>query len=337
MKSKKPNISILIPVYGVEKYITRCFMSLINQNYSNIEIIFVNDCTPDNSITILHNLINLYPKYKNQIHILNHTTNKGLAAARKTALLSATGEFVMHVDSDDWLEPNIIDQLVSMALEKKADMVIGDYFHTYSNYKQRIHYTIPDSPQIYAQELACRNKTFPVSIWNRLIRREVHLKALPIEGLDFGEDYVTVPRIISNCTTIIKINIPTYNYWQENTTSYVKNFSMKSFNNLKLATDILCDFFSADNNKLNGNITQTIKLKNKIILLQLGCPKYGHQVWKLWPNINNISSLTTFEKIIWHLGHWHLYNIIYLILKYGAYLKYSLHKFMKNKYECCIK
>lgn len=330
MVNFNPLISILVPIYGVEKYIERCFLSIINQDYDNIEIIFVNDCTLDNSVLILQNLIAQHKKYKNKIHILHHASNKGLASARKTALLAAKGEYVIHIDSDDWIEPGAIKQLASVAFNENADMVVGDYFHAYLNYKEKISYTIPKCTNIYAQELACRNPSFPVSIWNRLIRREVHLKALPIDGLNFGEDYVTVPRIVSYCIKIIKLDIPTYNYWQENTASYIKNFSYKSFNDLKLATDIICEFYSRDEHMLDKDIINTIRLKNKIILLQLGSPKFGAEAWSLWPNIQNTTNLSTLEKIIWYLAYFHLFKLIHIVLKIGAFIKSLSYRLFKD-------
>ncbi len=94
-------VSVIIPVYGVEKYIERCTRSLFEQTLDDMEFIFVNDCTKDNSIAIIERIAEEYPLRKSQIHILNHQVNKGLPIARQTGLRVATGEYIAHCDSDD--------------------------------------------------------------------------------------------------------------------------------------------------------------------------------------------------------------------------------------------
>lgn len=118
-------VSIIVPIYGVEKYIERCARSLFEQSFKDIEYIFVNDCTTDASMSILASVIRDYPGYN--IHIINKKTNEGLPQARKTGVIASTGEYIMHVDSDDWLEPKAIEKLYLMAIEKKQiwSAVIG--------------------------------------------------------------------------------------------------------------------------------------------------------------------------------------------------------------------
>ena len=106
-------ISILVPIYSVEQYIERCAKSLFEQTYTDIEYIFVNDCSPDRSIDILKETILKYPKRKNYVKIINHDVNRGLSAARNTAVENAIGDFILHVDSDDYLEMDAIEKLVS--------------------------------------------------------------------------------------------------------------------------------------------------------------------------------------------------------------------------------
>ena len=104
-------VSILVPVYGVEKYIEKCAVSLFEQSYEDIEYIFVNDCTPDRSIEVLRGTIARYPQRQKQVVIIDHDVNRGLGAARHTATDAATGELVMHVDSDDYLMPHAVEHL----------------------------------------------------------------------------------------------------------------------------------------------------------------------------------------------------------------------------------
>ncbi len=118
-------VSILVPVYGVEQYIERCSRSLFEQTYQELEFVFVNDRTRDRSIELLKEVVAAYPERWESVKIIDHEKNNGLAASRNTALDNASGEFVICVDSDDWLAPNAIDVLTKRQMETGADLVSG--------------------------------------------------------------------------------------------------------------------------------------------------------------------------------------------------------------------
>ena len=105
-------VSVLVPVYRVDRFIERCARSLFEQTYDNLEYIFVDDCSTDNSIAILRRVMEDYPERKGQVRIIRPERNRGLAAARNTALDAANGLFVTHVDSDDYLDRDAIRLLV---------------------------------------------------------------------------------------------------------------------------------------------------------------------------------------------------------------------------------
>lgn len=102
-KDNNPKVSILVPIYGTELYIEKCARTLFEQTYDNIEFIFVNDCTRDNSVNVLKRVLEEYPLRKSQTRIIEHKENKGLAGSRLTGLQNATGEYVWCVDSDDYV------------------------------------------------------------------------------------------------------------------------------------------------------------------------------------------------------------------------------------------
>ena len=106
-------LSVIVPVYGVEKYIARCAESLLRQDYADKELIFVDDASPDRSVAILQELLSHYPDQ--QVTILRHSENRGLAAARRTGMKAASGEFIVHVDGDDYIEPDALQQLARKA------------------------------------------------------------------------------------------------------------------------------------------------------------------------------------------------------------------------------
>ena len=123
-----PKVSIIVPVYGVEQYIERCSRSLFEQSYNDeIEYIFINDCSKDHSIDILKRVIEDYPHRKAQVKIINHDINKGLPQARRTGILEAVGDYIISVDSDDWVDHSMVEKLTKRAESEKSDIVIYDY------------------------------------------------------------------------------------------------------------------------------------------------------------------------------------------------------------------
>jgi len=112
IKGRKPFVSIIIPVYNVSEYIERCLNSVMMQNYKHIEIVIVNDCTPDNSIEKVKSFLDANTKYP--VRLIHHDENLGLSAARNTGVKSASGEYVYFLDSDDEITPDCIYKLVNL-------------------------------------------------------------------------------------------------------------------------------------------------------------------------------------------------------------------------------
>ena len=126
-------VSILVPVYAVEDYIAECAQSLFGQDYHDLEYIFVDDCSPDNSISVLKEVLTAFPERANQMKIIRHEQNKVVGAARQTAFEHATGEAIMHADSDDIMPPHAVSALVETMQTGNYDIVTGAYT-TYENH-----------------------------------------------------------------------------------------------------------------------------------------------------------------------------------------------------------
>ena len=126
-------VSIIIPVYNSEKYVERCVKSLFEQKYQDIEFIFVDDGSTDNSMNILNRLLDEYPAVKERVVILSHAENKGCAMARLEGMKHATGEYLIQVDSDDYVTPDYIEKLVTSAQKYGSDVVVCDYFYFHDN------------------------------------------------------------------------------------------------------------------------------------------------------------------------------------------------------------
>ena len=240
MENKK--VSILVPVYGVEKYIERCVRSLFEQTYENIEYVFVDDCTKDKSIEILNSVLAEYPNRKKQAKILHHDKNRGLSAARNTALDASTGNYLMHVDSDDYLRKDAISLLVARINQKSSQVLIFSYSIVKSDGVYPVPLQVEDKVSLINNYLSNR---IPASMWNKFYDSEFY-KATEVrseEGINQGEDYVVVPRIIYKAERIDWLEDTLYYYEQSNVSSYSNTINETSINNMKRADDLLFGFF----------------------------------------------------------------------------------------------
>lgn len=262
-------VSILVPIYNVELYIKRCIISLFEQTYNDIEFIFVNDCTKDKSIEILNSTLQQYPQRWEQVKIISHKTNKGLAAARTTALQNATGDYVMHVDSDDFLNLDAVEKCVNLATLHDADIVACGINHIY-DYKNDL-----ELPRIVENKIEYINKLLnrktPVNLVAQFTRKDIIKEdSYPIIGLNFGEDYVTTTRIAYYANKIVSLDSPIYNYWHGNQQSYTNNISRKQLDDVLRAYKIIEEFYESKVDYcLYTKALQNALFRNIVLLLIL--------------------------------------------------------------------
>ena len=172
MPGNNIKVSVCIPVYGVEKYIERCARSLFEQTMTEgIEFIFVNDCTKDKSIEILEKVLGEYPHRKEQVKIIHHKSNLGAATARITAIASCTGDYVIHCDSDDWVEADLYEKMYNRAVETNADMVYCDYIIDGVNKSKKVKFRTITSKEKFFFYM-CANQCY-VSSCNKLYTRNI--------------------------------------------------------------------------------------------------------------------------------------------------------------------
>lgn len=218
-------VSILVPIYGVEKYIERCAVSLFEQTYEDIEYIFVNDCTKDNSIAILKEVIERYPVRKPQVRIIEHEQNKGLGGARNTAVAASTGTFIMHVDSDDYVDKEIVRKFIDKQQSEDYDIVTCDIVCVGPNYNQYIKSLEATSPKDFAA-MTIRHSVRN-SVWGRLIRRSLYTdNYIEVQnGINMSEDLQVIPFLFYNSTKIGFLHEFLHFYDCTNINSYTYSFS----------------------------------------------------------------------------------------------------------------
>lgn len=213
-------VSVIVPIYNVEKYIEDCAKSLFQQTLNDIEYIFVNDCTPDNSIKILKDVLDAYPERKNQVKIVNIEVNSGQAAVRKRGISEATGEFIIFCDGDDWVDKNMYQRLYDCAIQHNYDFV-RCLFCRVSEGHQALCKLIP--PESYANKkqllsYLIRSSDFS-STCDKLVRRNVVFSQQFVYPKDnMCEDLVYVLQYVLNAKSIGYINESFY-YYRQNESS----------------------------------------------------------------------------------------------------------------------
>ena len=242
-------ITVIVPVYGVERYIERCARSLFGQTLTDgVEFIFVNDCTKDRSIELLSACIECYPQLRSQIRIINHLRNRGLAAARQTGLEAAQGEYILHLDSDDYFEPDMLEVMYQAALAKNADVVVSDFFWSL---KKGDFYQ--ECPLYGSQESMFKsiivpwrygNKSVNPSLCNKLIKRNIYKEynITSVEGINSGEDFIVTIQILYHAAVITKVDHAFVHYNKQNQGSYTHDKSSINMRQRIMATEIVANF-----------------------------------------------------------------------------------------------
>lgn len=271
----KPLVSVLIPVYGVEKYILKCFDSVLNQTYNNIEVVFVNDCTPDNSIKLVKCLIE-QTNIQYPVRIVEHEVNKGLAAARNTAVKNAVGELILHLDADDTIAPNTIEKTVDKMIATGADAVMYGMLHEYKDYSVSESIKIPSDITTYIQMMIERKVS--VCMCGGLYKRTLYTdnNIMEIEGCDYEEDYVTKPRLLYYAKKVVALNEPLYIYNHINERSLSSNFNNRCILDTIVTMNTLNHFFRnvIDSQKYEKSLNVAAQ-KEKANLLTIWSLKEG--------------------------------------------------------------
>lgn len=234
-----PKVSVIIPVFGVDKYIERCARSLFEQTLDDMEFIFVDDCTPDRSIEILKSVIEDYrlrfAEKKYEVRIERMPTNSGLAAVRRHGIQLATGDYIIHCDSDDWVNVTMYEKMYNKAIEDDADMVVCDYYRSDGvTHREDTGFISKQKEQFIKEMLYMRTSW---AVWNKLVKRELYHPNFVYPTGAMAEDMLisTQLALFSNRISFLRKNLYFYN---NNPKSIVNNASYEAgMRKFKQATD----------------------------------------------------------------------------------------------------
>ncbi|WP_366161292.1 glycosyltransferase [Bacillus infantis] len=265
----KHKISIIIPIYNVEKYINKCIDSIINQSYTNLEIILVNDGSPDRSPQICEE----YAKKDKRIKVI-HKENGGLSDARNAGLLIATGDYIIFIDSDDYVEFDMVERAVNIAVKQEVDAVIWGYYADYLDRNDVITKTVTRIP---VSGIFDRNnkENIHVSIeqigllgyaWNKMYKLDfIRMNNYKFtKGLSLVEDIVFNSPVLANTNKIAFIDAPFNHYIQRDRDTLGNKFYDNYFELKKqalIAIKNLLTTWNIENRKINS-LLGAIGLRN---------------------------------------------------------------------------
>ncbi len=292
-------ISVIIPVYNVEKYLSRCLNSVIEQTYRNLEIILIDDGSPDSSSRICDE----YASKDNRIKVI-HKKNGGLSSARNAGLAVCSGDYIFFIDSDDWLvDENVLLEFIETAEKNSADICYGLFnIATESDVKPKTNNNRYSDASLFLYS----NPHF-FSAWNKLYKRRL-LPFLHFTNGRIHEDVDIIPRLTSEADKIVKLQKYTYNYYQNEASLTRSHFSQKRF-----------DMFLSVDSALK--ITFNSKLKENCLKENL----FGFQIFCLYCDIlrikDNHERKEFLNQFIFHLKNHYYHN----------FFKFCLFCFIHNE------
>lgn len=262
-REENPLISVIVPIYNVEPYLRKCLDSLINQTYKALQIILVDDGSPDNCGKICDE----YSALDSRITVI-HKANGGLSSARNAGLNIATGIYLGFVDPDDWIENDMFEYLISGIQTYNADIAICGRREIYSNHSEEFCW---DKETFYSKEEALKelldNKKLRNYVWDKLWRKELFVDINFPEGKTF-EDVAVTYRAIINAEYVVCLPAVKYNYRQRSN-GIVHSKSAKNVE----------DHFWADFCRYEDI---SVKWPQYVLTLKMRCVEDLVEVWWAW-------------------------------------------------------
>ena len=339
---EQPQVSIIVPVYNVENYIERCLNSLVNQTFKDIEIITINDGSTDKSLE----LINKYVKEDIRVSVID-LGDEGVSYCRNLGIEKANGKYIMFVDSDDWIDFNMVEVMYKKAEENNIDLVMCSYIREFKDHSKEKIFNLPE--EIIYKEDKVKNELLrklvgPVkeelsnpemldalgTVWGKLYRTDI-LKENKINFVDLkeigsAEDTLFNIFTFNYLKKVMFLNKPMYHYWRDNPKSVTSQYNSKLKEQRKVFFKYISDFIK------ENNFEQVFEeaLNNRICTSVLGlglieCSKNN--------KISGINKIKNIKKIINEEYIRNAYKN--LELKYFSIHWRVFYFFIKNKMSFC--
>lgn len=241
-----PKVSVIVPVYNVAAYVEKCAVSLFEQTLAELEVLFIDDCGNDNSVEIIKTTLERYPKRKDDVRIVTMPGNGGSAAARRVGMESATGDYVIHCDSDDWVDLDLYEKLYNKAVETGADIVVCDEIHECPDgaHLKRSADMPSDCKTVVKGWYA---NTVGMFCHNKLVRRSLYVDhdVYPWDGLNMWEDNGLLTRLFYYGDKLAQIHDSCYHYNRTNVNAMTSGYGIKQVEQMVGVAQRLTEFFSS--------------------------------------------------------------------------------------------
>lgn len=276
-----PKVSVIIPVYNVEQYIERCARSLFEQTLDDIEYLFIDDCTPDGSIEVLKQVLKEYPQRKLQVTIHRMSQNSGQAKVREWGTLMAKGDYIIHCDSDDYVDIDMYKTLYEKANEGHYDMVVCDYKTVSNGVSTNQHYPLPETE--HDRIAGILTGAFPSYMWNKMVKRSFYQSPDIVWPTgNMWEDMAIMVQMMQLIKKLGYIPEPLYNY-EIRCTSIIgkkdKNSILRKWNDVSSNVKLIVQHVSPKEYK-----DEIVVLKYKARLHLLPVISSDDEMMKLYSN-----------------------------------------------------
>ena len=233
-------VSILIPIYNVERYVARCLRSVFEQSYNDIEYVLIDDCSSDLSLKIVRNIINEYPSRLNQIKLFTNEKNLGISRTRNRLLEKATGDYVYFIDSDDYIDLNAVKSLVKIVNISKADIVRSNYYICTNNSKELIENDLSHNLNSYLENAIISVNSMN-SLWKLFIRRQIFIhNSLKFNSqINVCEDYLMTIKLFYYSKKIVDVQSSFYYYTNYNNSSITNNLDLMNINKINSLLEVI--------------------------------------------------------------------------------------------------
>lgn len=339
---RQPQVSIIVPVYNVENYIERCLNSLVNQTFKDIEIITINDGSTDKSLE----LINKYVKEDIRVSVID-LGDEGVSYCRNLGIEKANGKYIMFVDSDDWIDFNMVEVMYKKAEENNIDLVMCSYIREFKDHSKKKIFNLPE--EIIYKEDKVKNELLrklvgPVkeelsnpemldalgTVWGKLYRADIFkenkINFVDLKEIGSAEDTLFNIFTFNYLKKVMFLNKPMYHYWRDNPKSVTSQYNSKLKEQRKVFFKYISDFIK------ENNFEQVFEeaLNNRICTSVLGlglieCSKNN--------KISGINKIKNIKKIINEEYIRNAYKN--LELKYFSIHWRIFYFFIKNKMSFC--
>ena len=306
------SISVIIPFFKVAPFIERCATALMEQTLQDVEFLFVDDASPDESRTILERVLAKYPE--RNARIITHPVNQGLPAARNTGLDEACGDYIWHCDSDDWPEVTMLEKLYNAAVETDADIVYCDFFLSFeSGERYMANPTFSTGEDLLRKGFLAGSTKY--NVWNKLIRKDLYDKTgirFPA-GHGMGED-MTVIRLATEAKRVAHVPEALYHYVKLNMNAFSNTFSQRHLDDIRHNAGQTIGWLKEKG--IREEDIALFKLNIKLPFLLSG-DKEQYKLWKEWyPEANHYAmvnpNLPFRTRLIQWLAGYHQFWVVSL-------------------------